>query len=101
MLPASRCQDRHCSSAFRIISALSIISPFVLLQCSATRNRGELVRALEDEHLGIATLDVNLAVAGDVYRVLRVSFTGAQSWGPALEGVQVPQVRTSPHGDRF
>ncbi len=84
-------------STVRLIRALSITSPLVLLQCSAQRNLLEVVRPLEDKHIGIATIDG----LDDNYRVRWVSFTSVRSWGAALEGVRASRVRISPHGDRF
>src|SRR5258708_10812528 len=90
--------NRPGRSTVRMIRVLSIISPLVLLQCSAQRNQLAVLRPLEEKHIGIATIDAKL---DDDYRVRWVSFTGDLWWGPTLEGVRALEVRTSPRGDRF
>src|SRR5262249_1177200 len=93
-----RWQNRSGHWIERLIGALS---PLVLLQCSAQWSQTEVVRPLEDKHIGIATIDAKVDVSPTVYRVRWVSFKGELSWGPTLEGKRALEVSTSPRGDRF
>src|SRR5215469_1188393 len=88
-------------SVVRLISAVAVVS-LVLAPCSAQRNRLEIVRSLENQHLGIATFEMPPgSAARPFFRVRWVSSTGELSWGPTLEGMQAHRVRTSQHGDKF